>query len=81
MLLTTKRVKLIEKKRFVIVALDPNYKTFIIYITTLNINFASGTEIYISKKAQIAHLKIDKAFIEVQSKYANLQTFFLQSLL
>ncbi len=35
---------------------------------------------YPSKKAQIAHLKIDEAFIEVFSKYADFADIFLLKL-
>ncbi len=35
---------------------------------------------YSSKKAQIAHLKVNKAFIEVISKYADFADIFLPKL-
>ena len=51
MLLIIKRVELIKKKEFVIIALDLDYKVFIIYITIFNIGFNINDEIYPSKKA------------------------------
>ena len=56
----------------------PKYKTFIIYIVALSVD--SGDEIHLSKKAQIAHLKADKASIKIFSKYANYAEIFLLKL-
>ena len=33
---TTRRVKLVEKKEFAATALNPEHKTFIVYVTSLN---------------------------------------------
>ena len=51
------------------------YETFILYIASPSVN--SGDTIYPSKKAQIAHLKVDKAFIKVFSKDVNFAVIFL----
>ncbi len=68
-------VKLIGKKEFVIAALDPKHQTFVVYVTPLNINL--GNEVYLLKRVQIAHLKVDKALIKVFSKYVNSKDVFL----
>ena len=65
---------MIEKKEFAAAALDPGRGTFVVYIATLNVN--SGNKVYLLKKAQIAHLKADKASSKVPSKYANFANVF-----
>ncbi len=78
MFLTTKIVKLIKKKKFVIATFNPNYKTLIVHIATLNISF--DTKIYPSKIAQIAYLKANKTLTEVISKYADFVEVFSSKL-
>lgn len=76
MLSTIRKIKLIGKKKFIIAALNSDYKAFIIYIATLNISFHRGDKIYLSKKAQIAYLKANEASIKVSSKYVNFAEVF-----
>lgn len=47
-------------------------------MTALSSNL--GDKIYLSKKAQIAHLQVDKIFIKVLSKYANFKNVFSRKL-
>ncbi len=51
MLPTTKKVELIEKKEFVVAALNLKHKVFIIDIVALNISFDTDNKMYPSKKA------------------------------
>ena len=69
---------MIGKKEFAPAVFDPKYKAFVIHIATLSLN--SGDEMHPSNKAQIAHLKVDKSFIEVSSKYADFADVFLPKL-
>ena len=71
---TTKQVKLIEKKEFVIAALNLEHKAFIVHIAALNIDI--GDKIHLSKKAQIAHLKANEALFKVFSEYADFADIF-----
>ena len=48
-LLTTKQVELIEKKKFAAAALDLKHKTFVVYVAALSVN--SGEEVHQSKRA------------------------------
>ncbi len=80
MLLTTRRVKLIGKKKFVVIALDPDHKAFVVYVAVLNISSNVGNKIYLSKKAQIAYLKIDKALKELTNKYVDFINIFSSEL-
>ncbi len=50
------------------------YKSFVVYVAALSIDL--GNEMQPSKKAQIAHLKADKAFSEVPSKYTDFADVF-----
>ncbi len=73
-LLTTRQVKLIGRKEFVVAALDLEYKAFVIHIAALNVD--SGDKMHLLKKAQIAYLKADEAYTKVLSKYANFADVF-----
>lgn len=78
MLPTTKNVKLIKKKKFVVILLNLDHKVLEIYIIAFNISF--DIKIYFLKRAQIAHLKINKAFIEMPNIYTNFKNIFLAKL-
>ena len=73
-LLIIRQVELIEKKEFVTAALDSKHKAFVIHIATLSIN--SDDKMHPLKKAQIAHLKIDKISTKVFSKYTDFVDVF-----
>ena len=71
---STKQVELIGKKKFVATALDPEHEAFVVYVTALSIDL--GDKMHLSKRAQIAHLKVDKALSEVESRYADFADVF-----
>ncbi len=73
-LLTTRRVKLIGKKKFTAAALDLEHKAFVVYIAALSID--SGDEVYPSRRAQIADLKVDEASTKVLTKYVDFVDVF-----
>lgn len=75
---TTRQVELIKKKKFAAVAFNPEYKAFVLHVAALSID--SGDEVYPSRRAQIAHLKVDEAPIEVFNKYADFTDIFLAKL-
>ena len=75
---TTRRVKLIKKKKFAAAALDLEHETFIVHVAALSVD--SGDEVYPSKRAQIVHLKADKASTKVPSKYTDFADLFLSKL-
>ena len=60
------------------IALNLEYKVFVIHIVALNINL--GDKMHLSKKAQIANLKADEALIKIPRKYANFANIFLPKL-
>ena len=62
------------RKEFVMVALDPKHKAFVIHVVALSIDL--GDEVHLSKRALIAHLKVNKAPTEVLSKYADFVDVF-----
>ena len=76
--LIIKQVELIEKKEFAIVILDLKHKTFLVYVTVLNIDLYN--KVHLSKKTQIAYLKANKAPIKVFNKYANFADIFSSKL-
>ncbi len=71
---TTRRVELIGKKEFVAVALDPEHEAFVVHVAALSVD--SGDKVHPSRRAQIAHLKVDEAPIEVPSEYADFADVF-----
>ena len=64
---------------FVAIALDLEYKAFIIYVVALSINL--GDEIYHLKRALIAHLNADKALTKVSNKYVDFSNVFSSKLI
>ena len=63
---------------FAIAAFDLEHKVFMVHIAALSVNL--GNEVHLLKKVQIAHLKADKAFIKVFSKYTKFIDIFLLKL-
>ena len=75
---TTKRVKLIGKKEFAAATLNLELETFIFHITALSVD--PSDKVYPLRRAQIAHLKADKASTEIPSKYTDIADVFLPKL-
>ena len=71
---TTRQIELIKKKTFAVATFDLKHKIFVVHVAALSVDL--GDEVNPSKKAQIAHLKVDKAPIEVLSKYADFADIF-----
>ncbi len=57
----TRQVELIGKKRFAAVTFDPDHEVFVVHIAALSVNLSD--DVYPSRKAQIAYLKVDEAHI------------------
>lgn len=49
---TTKRVKLIGKKRLAEATFDPEYKAFVVHIATFNISSNIDDKVHLFKKAE-----------------------------
>ena len=77
-LLITKQIKLMEKKKFIIAVFYLKYKTCIIYIAAFYIN--SDDEMYLLRNTQMTYLKANEAFIKISSKYADFVDVFLPKL-
>ncbi len=71
---TTKQVEQIGKKEFAVVALDPEYKAFVVHIAALNVDL--GDKVHPSRRTQIAHLKADKAPTKDPSEYVDFADVF-----
>lgn len=76
-LFITKGVKLIDKKAFVIIALDNNFETFVIYVAIMK---ASKMTIHLFQIAQVAFLQVDKAFTKISFKYLDYTNVFSTNL-
>ena len=67
---TTKRVELIDIRKFAKAALDEESETFLIYVAALEALLGSAkTTIHPAQAAKIAALRQDKALTEVSTKY------------
>ncbi len=74
----TRRVEFIEKKEFAVAAFDQKHETFIVRIAALSSD--SGNDLHPLKRAEIPHLKADKALTENSSKYADFVNIFSSKL-
>ena len=71
---TIKQVEFINKKKFAKVALDENFKTFIIYMASFNLTLASRT--HSDKTAWIPSLFTKK--VKILEKYLDFANVFLE---
>ena len=79
---TTKQVQIIDKKDFVIVALNINSETFVIYVAIQEqkeISMASKRQVQIKtqKKAQVGALIFNKDFTKILAEYFDYSNIFL----
>lgn len=72
-MLTTKQVKLIDKKGFAKAGLDKNVKTFVIYVKSLSLSLIL---IHPAHKAQIVFLIPEE--IKILAKYLDFLDIFLE---
>ena len=70
---TTKRVEIIDKKKFAKLALDKHIEAFVIYVTSLNFN---SMPIYPAQEAQIILLVIEE--MQILSEYLDFSDVFLE---
>lgn len=61
MLSITRRVKLMVKKKFTVIALEPEHKAFVKHIATFSID--SSDKAHLLRTAQMAHLKADETLV------------------
>ncbi len=71
---TTRRFELIKKKEFETTALDPGHEAFVVHLATFSVN--SSDEMHPSRRAQIAHLKVDEAPSKLPGKYVDFVDIF-----
>ena len=65
-------------KEFTAAVLDWEHEVFIVHVAALSVDL--NDEVYLSKKAQIAHLKADEVSIKVPSWYADFTDVFSPNL-
>ena len=58
-LLTTRQVELIGKKKFTATAFNLKHKVFEVHVATLSVN--PDDDVHLSRRAQVAYLKADEA--------------------
>ena len=70
---TTKQVQIIDKKDFVIAALDANSETFVMHVAFWE---QEGMPVHFEKQAQVGALLFNKAPTEVPAKYSDYSNVF-----
>ena len=76
---TTRRVELVGKKEFAAVALDPDYKTYVVHVGFVNfvaLPSSSLLDVHPTCRPQIAGLIAEKAPTKVPVKYADFADVF-----
>ena len=67
---------MIEKKEFIATALDPKYKTFIVYVAIMN----RDLDVHLLYRAQIGFFKADEVSTFILSEYADFRDIFFKDL-
>ena len=80
-LLTTRHIKLVGKKEFVAVALDPEFETYVLHIRSvcsvaLSSSSPLNVDVHPSRRPQIYGLIGKKALAKVSAKYSNFADVF-----
>ena len=70
-LLTTKRVEIIDKKKFTKAVLDENVEAFVVHVPSLNLN---SMPIYLAREAQIPLLVAEE--VKILTKYSDFSNVF-----
>ena len=78
---TTKRVKLVDKKEFVAAMLDPEHKTYIVHVGSVNSVTSSSSSplklnIYLSRRFQIFGLIAKETPTKVSAEYLDFPNVF-----
>lgn len=71
--------KFVEKKKFVAVTFNLDYKIFVVYIAFL-VSFNPDVKVYLSQQVLIVSLKNNKTLISIFSKYNNFADIFFKDL-
>ena len=79
---TTRCVELVGKKEFAAAALDPEHKTYVVYVGSVSFDAlpSSSLDIYPSRKPQVSDLIAEKAPTKVLTKYSDFADVFSSDL-
>ena len=78
---TTRRVKLVDKKKFAAVALDPENETFVVHVALLSFDVSPSFSplehnVYPSRRPQVFGLVAEKAPTKVSAEYSDFADIF-----
>ena len=79
--MTTKSIKLVEKKEFAAVIVDLEHEIFVVYITSFSFLLLNNADIYPFYRLQIVSLIAKKALIKISIKYTNFANMFFLDLI
>ena len=80
---TIKRFELVSKKEFAAAALDPEYKTYIVYVGSVSsdvLPISSLLDIYPPRRPQISGLIAEEALTKIFAKYLDFAEVFFPDL-
>ena len=72
-LLTIRRVELVRKKEFAAAALNPEYKTYVVYVIFLS---STPLNVHLPQRPQISGLNAKKATTKIPNEYADFVNVF-----
>ena len=75
-----KRVKLVGKKEFAAIALDPKYETYIVHVASLSSTPFVAFDVHSSQRPQISGLITEEVFTNVPAKYSDFADVFSSDL-
>ena len=73
---TTRRVELVGKKEFAAAALDPEYETYVVHVTSLSSTPLASSNVHPSRRPQISGLIAEEALTKVSAKYSDFADVF-----
>ena len=78
---TTKRVELVGKKEFAAAALDLEYETYVVHVTSLSsAPLVASLDVHPSRRSQTSGLITEEAFTKVLAKYSDFADIFSPNL-
>ena len=74
---TIKRIELVVKKELAAAALNPEYETYIVHVTSLSFALlVASLDVYPSQRSQISGLIVEEALTKVSAEYSDFADVF-----
>ena len=73
---TTRHVELVGKKEFATAALDPEYETYVVHVTSLSSTPLASFDVHPSRRTQVSGLIAEEAPTKVPAEYSDFADVF-----